>query len=135
MNWLAKLKNAEGAPTGYLQNLQKGAFVGFVDTLPGPFQKSPVRNQVCMARIVLCTDHGLDITEAEAIVERLTSRDQEQDERRLCLECRHLSGGPQARRCSQWQQIGQSGGPAIPSELVTLLQRCPGFTQRLTGAT
>jgi hypothetical protein len=86
---------------------------------------------VLVARMTLFTDRGLSMDDAEATSERLTYRDREQDDRRLCLECQHLSRGPDDRRCSQWQKIGQISGPAIPGELVTLLQRCPIFTNRL----
>lgn len=83
------------------------------------------------ARLALFTDRGLSMGDAKATAERLAKRDLEQDERRLCMECLHLSGGTNSRRCSQWQKIGMLRGAAIPGELVTLLQRCAGFNNRL----
>lgn len=86
---------------------------------------------VLVARMNLFADRGLSLDEAEATAERLTYRDRQMDDRRLCLECEHLFGETGARRCGQWQKIGQICGPAIPPDLPTLLQRCPAFTNRL----
>jgi hypothetical protein len=133
MNWLARLKKLESTSPPTLQNLQKGdtgAFVGFVGATPSPFQKSAPENGIFMARLSLFTDRGLDMDDAEAMVERLASRDRERDDRRLCLECLHLSGASSARRCSQWQALGIHS-PAIPADLATILQRCSEFNSRI----
>jgi hypothetical protein len=86
---------------------------------------------VLVERMALFIDRDLSMDDAEVTAVRLTYRDREMDDRRLCLECQHLFGGADSRRCSQWQKVGQINGPAIPGELVTLLQRCAGFINRL----
>lgn len=63
---------------------------------------------------------------ARALALRLKVRDAQHDERRLCLECSHLFDMTRAHRCAQWRQAGQ-GGPQLPREVPTLLQRCKGF--------
>ena len=64
--------------------------------------------------------------DAEALADKLVQRDRESDDRRLCLECPHLSGfGPW--RCNQWRRAGL-GQPGIPGDLVRQLQRCNGFS-------
>lgn len=126
MNWLVRLKKFENAQTGTLQNLQNEAFVGFVGAAPEPFQKSAPGNDTFTARLVLFTARGLSLAEAEAMAARLERRDREGDERRLCLECRYLSGGPDARRCSQWRTLGLASA-AIPADLATIPQRCPRY--------
>ena len=65
---------------------------------------------------------GLNLSDADALADKLVIRDRDGDERRTCLECENLS----RRRCSQWQQAG-IGGPEVSVDLVGLLQRCAGF--------
>ena len=76
------------------------------------------------------TDRGLNQDDAIALAHRLMLRDQQHDERRVCLECMHLSGTASSRRCGQWR-LTRAKGPAIPADLVDVLQRCRGFTARL----
>jgi len=45
----------------------------------------------------------------------------DRDDRRLCLECAHLSGRAGAMRCARWQRAGL-GQAGIPSGLVLQLQ-------------
>jgi hypothetical protein len=128
LDWFRHAENT-GKPQGTTpQNLQKCSSVGFAGTDPEVPANDALSDELAAARLALFTDRGLSMDEAEAMAARLVCRDLEQDDRRLCLECQHLSGGVRARRCSQWQQIGQVSGPAIPVELPTLLQRCAGFT-------
>lgn len=82
------------------------------------------------ARLALFNDRGLNQGDAIALVRRLTLRDDQHDERRVCLECEHMSGTVNARRCGQWRQT-RSKGPPMPADLVDILQRCAGFTARL----
>jgi len=72
------------------------------------------------------TDKGLGYDEAEALVDKLLLRDREADDRRLCLECRHLHGWPSRWRCGNWQQadVAREG---LARDLALLLQRCKGF--------
>ena len=65
---------------------------------------------------------GLNLSDADALADKLVIRDRDGDERRTCLECANLS----RRRCGQWQQAG-IGGPEVSVDLVGLLQRCAGF--------
>ena len=69
---------------------------------------------------------GMPSVNAEALAYKLVNRDREADDRRLCLECVHLSGQRGAWRCSQWQRAGM-GAAGIPAGLVLVLQRCDGF--------
>lgn len=145
MSWLARLKENKNAPDTKPTKPAKGAFVGFVGACPDPFQKSNMESDAlkkwqaandaesdggASARLTLFMDRGLNTEEAEAMVDRLALRDEQHDERRLCLECLHLSGGVNGRRCAQWRKIGLISGAAIPGELVTLLQRCVGFNKQ-----
>ena len=133
MNWLAKLKELENTPKPTLQNLQKveiEAFVGFVGATPDLFQRSEPEDRTYKARLALFVDRGLSVADAETLANRLKGRDREQDERRLCLECKHLSGTSTARRCSQWRTLGIHC-LAIPADLPTTLQRCNEFNSRM----
>lgn len=150
MNWLARLKELEEVPSSVPTKPTKPPFVGFVGACSEHLQNSgnepnaaeahsePANDanapdDIFLARVALFTDRRLPLEDAEAMAERLARRDMERDERRLCLECLHLSGGEDGRRCSQWRKIGQINGAAIPAELVTLLQRCNAFGNRLEG--
>jgi hypothetical protein len=79
-------------------------------------------------RVALFLMYHVAPEEAEQLAERLGRRDLERDDRRLCLECVHLSGAADARRCANWRVTGMRGN-AIPADLVGLLQRCAGFAQ------
>ena len=80
-----------------------------------------------IARVQLFIGRGLDYTEAETLADSLVIRDREGDDLRLCLECRHLRGGGTSWTCNQWRRAGLvvSG---VPAEVVSLPQRCAGFT-------
>lgn len=56
---------------------------------------------------------GLSDGAAEALADRLALRDQDKDDRRVCLECKHIK--PQLR-CTHHQAV-----------LLDQLQRCPHF--------
>lgn len=77
-------------------------------------------------RTSLFTRRGLGALEAELLADKLVTRDREWDDRRLCLECAHLSGGAGAMRCARWQQAGL-GANGVPAGLHLVLQRCNGF--------
>lgn len=74
------------------------------------------------ARLARFTDNGLPLADAEALAEKLVIRDREGDDRRLCLECANLC----SRRCSAWRRAAV-GGPALPTALLALPQRCAAF--------
>lgn len=82
------------------------------------------------ARFALFAGRGLSVEDADDLEQRLTRRDLEQDDRRACLECRHMSGDVQRRRCSQWRKLW-IGDASMPADLVATLQRCAGFSHRL----
>lgn len=134
MSWLARLKIIGDITTPTLQSLRKGAteaFVGFVGTHPEPSQKSAPDDEIEAARLVVFTDRGLSMEEGQSIVDTLSRRDAEGDDRRLCMECWHLSGGAGGWRCSQWNRR-QTYSADIPGDLVTVvLHRCTGFNDRL----
>ena len=69
---------------------------------------------------------GLAAIDAELLADKLVNRDRDADDRRLCLECAHLSGRAGAMRCAQWQQAGL-GASGVPVSLPLALQRCDGF--------
>jgi hypothetical protein len=87
---------------------------------------SDARAHIRAARLTLMAERGLTGLEADKTANRLEVRDLQDDERRLCLECAHLSGSAGARRCAQWRRTGMPG-PQIPPDLPLLLQRCRGF--------
>lgn len=82
------------------------------------------------ARVAVFRDKGLNPDDSLGLALRLAQRDQERDDRRVCLECAHLSGGGRSWSCSQWRKTGMKG-PATPSDLVDILQRCAGFAVHL----
>ena len=83
------------------------------------------------ARLARFTDKGLDLDAGERVADKLLIRDRENDDRRVCLECAHLTGygvGPWA--CRGWQRAGiaiRSRDAQLPGDLVKILQQCDGF--------
>lgn len=67
---------------------------------------------------------GLTANEADALADRLHLRDREGDDRRLCLECRHLRADAEGWRCASARGLR---GPLARDLVVRLLQRCSGF--------
>ena len=64
------------------------------------------------------------VADAEHLAERLTLRDREQDDRRLCLECAALADN---RRCELAAKGRLAGTDRRLEPVPTVLQRCPGF--------
>ena len=84
-----------------------------------------------MARLARFTDHGVNQRDAEGLADRLVTRDREQDDRVMCLECTHLQ---RFGRCGNWQRAGvaiQSRDAHLAEDFVILLQRCKGFAGAL----
>jgi hypothetical protein len=83
------------------------------------------------ARLARFSTKGVTHADAESLADRLVQRDRDSDDRRLCLECRHLSGyGASSWRCRNWQAAGvaiRSRDTQLPADLVLQLQRCDGF--------
>ncbi len=90
------------------------------------------------ARFSRFTEKGLTRSDVKALAERLAIRDRETDDRRSCLECRHLSGyGNTGWRCGNWQAAGIAFRPRVtqlPADLVLQLQRCDGFATATPNA-
>lgn len=78
------------------------------------------------------TDKGLPRADGELLADKLVVRDRDQDDRQVCLECRHFAGhGADSWRCGNWQAAGvaiRSRDAQLPTDLVVQLQRCDGFT-------
>lgn len=78
-----------------------------------------------VARVSLFMRRGISATDADDLAERLHLRDVQADDRRLCLECRHLTGRTSVWRCGNHKSADV--GRDLPAQLVTTMQRCPGF--------
>ena len=63
--------------------------------------------------------------DADTLAERLTLRDRQMDERRLCLECAALADN---RRCNVAARGSLSGADRQLEPVPAILHRCPGFT-------
>lgn len=69
---------------------------------------------------------GLGEVDADDLAGQLHLRDVEGDDRRRCVECRHLAG--KASKGWECREPMASGfGPGLALELVTKSQRCPAF--------
>ena len=83
------------------------------------------------ARLARFTDKGLGLGDAEALADKLVTRDRESDDRRLCLECFHLSGqSGKTWDGRNWQRAGvalKAKDAQLSAALVHQLQRCDGF--------
>ena len=89
------------------------------------------------ARLHKFTDKGLVRNDGEALADKLVLRDRDQDDRRVCLECKHLAGhGAGSWHCGNWQAAGialYSRDARLPADLVVQLQRCDGFAAHPTS--
>ncbi len=65
------------------------------------------------------------VADAEHLAERLTLRDRQHDDRRLCLECAALADN---RRCLAASRGRLAGADRRLEPVPTILQRCEGFT-------
>jgi len=89
------------------------------------------------ARLHNFMDKGLAHNDSEALADKLVLRDRDQDDRRVCPECKHFAGhGAGSWRCGNWQAAGvaiRSHDAQLPADLVVQLQRCDGFTAQPTS--
>lgn len=159
MNWLARLKKIELAPEPDARETTKRVSVVSLAPDMAPMPKTrgdslaandPAANpdrwawphsaamngaeiDTFTARLARFTDRGLGLDDAEALADKLVARDRESDDRRLCLECFHLSGGE--RRgwdCRNWQRAGvanKARDAQLSAALVYQPQRCNGFKE------
>lgn len=76
-------------------------------------------------------DKGLPRADGEALADKLVERDRDRDDRRVCMECKHLTGhGSGLLRCRNWLKAGVAiykGDSQLPADFVVQLQRCEGF--------
>ena len=79
-----------------------------------------------IGRVALFKAKGLTSTEADALADKLVTRDRDGDDRRVCLECANLSGWNGRRQCRGLHRAGM-GGPLVLAGQVAVLQRCDGF--------
>ena len=80
-------------------------------------------------RLLLFTSKGLSLVCGQALAMRLSERDRDLDDRRVCLECTHLSQG---WRCKNWFIASGGFNPrrtSLAEQLVLQLQRCNGFNE------
>ena len=89
------------------------------------------------ARLHNFTDKGLTRNDGETLADKLVLRDRDLDDRRICLECKHLAGhGAGSWRCGNWQSAGiacRSRDAQLAADLVVQLQRCDGFSTHPTA--
>ena len=85
------------------------------------------------ARLARFTDNGLSLDDADALAGKLVTRDRDLDDRRLCLECIHLSGSEcRGWVCRNWQQsmvACRVRDAQLSAALLYQLQRCDGFKE------
>lgn len=72
------------------------------------------------ARVNLFTRRGLRLIDAERLAATIARRALELDDRRICLECRHLNG----KHCAR---AAYAGAGRVVEAIVRLPQRCPAF--------
>lgn len=95
------------------------------ETHPAPAAKTAHAEALFVRR-------GLTPAHAAALVESLVCRDQDGDDRRLCVECGHLAGtSASGHTCNAWRKAGAMRH--LPTDLVVQLQRCPAFTAGAAG--
>ncbi len=73
-------------------------------------------------RVQMLLRRGLGENDAADLAERLTLRDREGDDRRMCVEC----GAYRPGRCGNHRRAGL-GGADVGRDLAAMLQRCAGF--------
>ena len=82
-------------------------------------------------------DKGLARNNAETLADKMVLRDRGSDDRRVCLECKHLAGhGAGSWRCGNWQVSSAatcSRDARLPADLIVQLQRCDGFIAHPTS--
>jgi hypothetical protein len=76
------------------------------------------------ARVSLFRWRGMDASDVDDLAERLTLRDKQADDRRLCFECLHIQAG----RCANHRNACLQA-PEVGRDLINRLQRCPGFAR------
>lgn len=79
-------------------------------------------------RVGMFTRRGLEDLKAEEIADRLARRDQEKDDRRMCIECDFLQKTGDCFKATK--DLSNPNGPThFPVK--TILQRCTAFKWRV----
>ena len=154
MSWLNRLKKNAATPYTSPTKPTEPGFVGFVGNPAALSQNSageidaandaappPDPDRHCWPhttamntgeidtftrRLSRFTDRGMGLDEAERLADKLVMRDRHADDRRLCLECSHLAGTGRWS-CGNAAKADVSA-QGLARELVTMPQRCDGFT-------
>ena len=82
------------------------------------------------SRLRTFTGRGMSEAEAERMADQSITRDRQNDDRRYCLECRHLQGREGHYSCGNWHQAGiclHSQNKGLAADYVRLPKRCTGF--------
>jgi len=111
--------------------LKNGGTLELPPDTPLPEKLIPKNGELFTARLARFTDKGVTLTDAQTFAIQLQTRDRDLDDRRMCLECRHLNGFG-AWQCANWCKAKVAHRPrdnGLPAELVTKLQRCDGFLE------
>lgn len=128
MNWLARLKKTANTPDQTPTKPTKGSFVGFVAPVDAPFAENDLLQddatnwdeEAAKALIDLLLKRGLRVNDAELLAQDIQRRVADLDERRLCLECRHLSD----KVCTR---PALAGAGRVVEAIMRMPQRCPAF--------
>ena len=78
-------------------------------------------------RVLLLQRRGIEADDADNLAERLTLRDRDGDDRRMCVECSHLGDGG---RCLAAAAGRVHGADRRLEPVPTILQRCEAFGLR-----
>lgn len=78
-----------------------------------------------MFRMGLFKRRGMPESRAESFADQMLARDRDGDDRRACLECRHLQRGG---TCFEASQGRVAGADRRLTPVQTILQRCERFT-------
>ena len=84
------------------------------------------------ARLARFTDKGLSLEHGERQADSLVKRDRDEDDRRVCMECLNLRGGPGSWSCGDWLNAGivvRDVDGQLSDTLVSALQHCNGFQE------
>jgi hypothetical protein len=80
-------------------------------------------------RVGMFQRRGLPEDQSEQLADRLARRDQEKDDRRMCIECDNLQKTGDCRKATK-ESLADTYGPThFPVK--TILQRCTAFKWRV----
>lgn len=106
---------------------------GDIDTYCWPHSTAMNRIEIATftARLSRFSNFGVILADGEKLANKMVIRDRVSDQRRLCLECKHLFGyGAGSWHCTNLKNAGiaiQKQDAQLPTDLVLTLQNCSGF--------